>query len=162
MVLQRLLHVVDKPLEFSTPSDVQVEPVPVPEPVEEPEPEPVATPDPVRPRPVRPRPVRPRPSPVKPTAEPEPSEPDPVQPEPVPSPEAAVLAPIRLTGDAVTVRALGVGQSTSLPASLPPGRYDVEVVFAGGEPFVAASLLVMDAQPQTVACREALGICTVK
>lgn len=166
VVLQQFLHVVERPLEFSTPGRVDVEPVPVPEPAE---PEPVVDPTPAvepEPRPAipkGPRPTVPRdpppPSEPEPTVEPRPSTDPPAPTEPEPEP---VRAEIRVTGDAERVRVVGGGQDRDLPGFLPPGRYDVEVQFPGGTPFLATSLLVMDEQTLTVACRQALGICTVR
>ena len=116
-----------------------------------PEPEPVARP--------RPRP-RPRPKPAGTAQTPEsPDEPTIVAVED----EERIVASITVAGDAEQVVAVdGEGTAFPLPATLPRGTYDLQVAFAGSEPFGVGSLAVLDGTPQTVTCKQSLGLCRIR
>jgi hypothetical protein len=122
-------------------------------------PRPVSGTDPAPPEPEpevrpRPRPRRPRPPPKP--AEPEPSTVDVED-------EERIVAAITVAGDAEQVVAIGSdGTAYPLPATLPRGTYDLQVTFAGGEPFAVGSLAILDGTAHTVTCKESLGLCRVR
>lgn len=110
----------------------------------------VATPT-KAPAPAEPRPTEPPAAPVTP---PEPAK----APEPAP---ADLGVRVDLRGDASSVVLVRGGRRVTLPASVAPGSWKVEVTFPGREAFVLPQAVVVEAdRPITVRCSLRLNGCT--
>ena len=60
---------------------------------------------------------------------------------------------VQVAGDAQWVELRGQGRTHSLPATVPPGTYEIRVAFDGEASESGGSVTVRDGQPITVTCK---------
>jgi len=54
------------------------------------------------------------------------------------------------------------GERIEVPGTVPPGEYEVEAVYSGGEPFSAGTLSARTGVDMKVLCSEALKGCKIR
>lgn len=83
--------------------------------------------------------------------------------EPDPEAEGAGKAVVSATGDAVEVQLMRGKRKVSLPATVPPGEYTVQAVFAEGQPATPAGTITLTAGQQlSLECKADTKTCTPK
>jgi len=91
-------------------------------------------------------------------AEETPEPPPPPEPEPPPPPTGTM---VHVAGTAKVILIRG-GERIEVPGTVPPGEYEVEAAYTGGEPFAAGTLSARAGVDMKILCSEALKGCKIR
>ena len=80
---------------------------------------------------------------------------------PAPSPAPSSGSFVSVDGDGSVVL-VGGGRRYSLPTTVPPGRYDIEVTFSGQKPISVDKITVREGSDATIRCNARMGVCRAR